>query len=58
MVVMPSLCLCLVKAESIFLLVHMEGENSHNDPLQLMSLNCGWSVANDVSHAATHRKMI
>lgn len=51
MVVMPSFCLCLVKAESVFLLVHMEGENSHNDPLQLMSLNCGWSVANDVSHA-------
>ncbi|KAM5563779.1 transcription factor bHLH7-like [Rosa sericea] len=39
----------------------MEGESSHNDPLQLMSLNFGGSVANHISRAPQHdlnQKMI
>lgn len=43
MVFMPSLCLCLVKAEVVSPRVHMERESSHNNPLQLMSLNFGAS---------------
>ncbi|XP_050366060.1 transcription factor UNE12-like isoform X2 [Argentina anserina] len=48
-------------AEVVSSLVQMEGESSHNDPLQLMSLNFGGSVANNVSntpHDDDKQKMI